>query len=107
MLLTRFGFTADTATNGREAVDKIAASKPGQYQCILMDIQMPVMDGYEASRAIRALDNKELAEIPIVAMTANAFSEDVKKAREAGMNAHIAKPIDVNVLVNTLSDILI
>ena len=72
-----------------------------------MDIQMPVMNGYEATRAIRQLENKALAEIPIVAMTANAFSEDVKQAKDAGMNAHVAKPIDVGVLESTLKDVLI
>ena len=72
-----------------------------------MDIQMPVMDGYEASRAIRALDDKELAGIPIIAMTANAFSEDVKNAMDAGMNAHVAKPIDMKVLKGVLQEVLL
>lgn len=71
-----------------------------------MDIQMPVMDGYEATRAIRRLENKELSEIPIVAMTANAFDEDRKKAFECGMNSHIAKPVDVEILFDTLRKIL-
>ena len=71
-----------------------------------MDIQMSVMDGYSAAKAIRASDNKELAEIPIIAMTANAFKEDQDAAIDAGMNAHIAKPIDVDVLFSTLNDVL-
>ena len=73
---------------------------------MLMYIQMPVMDGYEATRAIRQLKNREIAEIPIVAMTANAFDEDRKKAFECGMNSHIAKPVDVEILFDTLKKIL-
>ena len=107
MLLANLGFTIDFAENGQEAVDKVAASVPGYYKGGLMDIQMPVMDGYEASRAIRALDDKELAGIPIIAMTANAFSEDVKNAMDAGMNAHVAKPIDMKVLKGVLQEVLL
>ena len=107
MRLANLGFTIDFAENGQEAVDKVAASVPGYYKGVLMDIQMPVMDGYEASRAIRALDDKELAGIPIIAMTANAFSEDVKNAMDAGMNAHVAKPIDMKVLKGVLQEVLL
>lgn len=107
MLLASLGFTVDFAENGQEAVDRIAASVPGYYKGVLMDIQMPVMDGYEASRAIRALSDKELAGIPIIAMTANAFSEDVKNAMDAGMNAHVAKPIDMKVLKGVLQEVLL
>lgn len=106
MQLNGLGFDVETATNGREAVDKIIVSAPGYYVAVLMDIQMPVLDGYEATKEIRALDNRELAEIPIIAMTANAFSEDVKKAHDCGMNAHIAKPIDVNIMSNVLKAVL-
>ena len=106
MLLEDLGFTIETAENGQEAVDKVAASEPGYYDVVLMDIQMPVMDGYTATEHIRALDNKELANVPIVAMTANAFSEDVMKAKSVGMNAHIAKPIDVDNIVNTFKEVL-
>ena len=106
MVLTHHGFVVDRATNGQEAVDKVAASTPGDYAVVLMDVQMPIMDGYEATRAIRALDNEALASIPIVAMTANAFAEDVQAALDAGMNAHVAKPIDVNKLMATLSEVL-
>lgn len=104
-ILRRLGFVVEIAENGREAVEKVRTSPHGHFDGVLMDIQMPVMDGYEATRTIRGLEDEVLASIPIVAMTANAFSEDVKKAKEAGMNAHIAKPIDINVLVNTLTDI--
>ena len=84
----------------------MTASLPGQYSAVLMDIQMPVMDGYEATRAIRQIPDESLSSIPIIAMTANAFSEDVKKAHDAGMNAHIAKPIDLNVLLGVLREVM-
>ena len=106
MVLTHHGFVVDRATNGQEAVDKVSASTPGDYAVVLMDVQMPIMDGYEATRAIRALDNEALASIPIVAMTANAFAEDVQAALDAGMNAHVAKPIDVGKLMATLIEVL-
>ena len=84
----------------------VKASPDGYYDAILMDIQMPVMDGYTAARSIRTLENKAHAGIPILAMTANAFKEDEEKSKEAGMQAHIAKPIDVNKLLKTLSSVL-
>ena len=102
MILQEFGFEVEVAVNGKEAVEKISASKVGDFDAILMDIQMPVMNGYEATTAIRALENKQLAAIPIIAMTANAFSEDIEKSREAGMDAHIAKPLDVPSMMETL-----
>ena len=102
MILEEFGFAVEVAVNGKEAVEKIAASKPGEYQLILMDVQMPVMDGYEATKAIRNLENKKLANIPIIAMTANAFNEDIEKAKSVGMNAHISKPLDVPTMMETL-----
>jgi CheY-like chemotaxis protein len=105
-ILTATGFTLDTAVNGQEAVETIAASQPGYYDLVLMDIQMPVMNGYEATRAIRALDDAELSGIPIVAMTANAFAEDKKDAEDAGMNAHIAKPIDIEAMMETIQNVL-
>ena len=107
MILEMSGFIVDTAENGKEAVDKIAASKAGDYAVVLMDIQMPIMDGYAAARAIRELEDKDLAKIPIIAMTANAFSEDVQTAKDAGMDAHIAKPIDVNQMIETLTQCVI
>ena len=106
LLLEEAGFQLNTAENGQIAVDKIAASAPGDYQLVLMDIQMPVMNGYDATKAIRALPNRQLAEIPIIAMTANAFSEDIQAAKDAGMNGHIAKPVDVPKMIATLSEVL-
>lgn len=105
-ILTQQGFEVDTVVNGQEAVDAVAASAHGYYDAVLMDIQMPVMDGYAATRAIRALDDGMLANIPILAMTANAFKEDEDAAFEAGMQAHIAKPVDVDVLMRTLGLVL-
>ena len=106
MILTQMGFAVETAENGQIAVDRVAASEPGYYSLVLMDIQMPVMDGYTATRTIRALEDPALAGVPIVAMTANAFAEDVQAARDAGMQAHIAKPVDIAVLHRTLQDVL-
>ena len=106
MILEQMGFSVETAENGQIAVDLVSASRPGMYDAVLMDIQMPVMDGYTATKAIRALDNKALAAVPILAMTANAFQEDVQAALNAGMQAHIAKPIDVGVLAKTLHAVL-
>ena len=91
---------------GREAVEKLSASSPGYYRLVLMDVQMPLMDGYEATRTIRRLEDRELANIPILAMTANAFEEDRKEALRCGMNGHIVKPINVNKLFETLDGIL-
>ncbi len=105
-LLTENGFIVETAEDGMIAVEKIKNSAPGYYSLVLMDIQMPRMNGYEATRAIRALENPALANIPIVAMTANAFEEDRKLALESGMNAHIAKPIDLEKLLEIIADIL-
>ncbi len=105
-ILENAGFMVDVADNGQIAFEMLKKSEPGYYQAILMDIQMPVMDGYEATRRIRKLENPELASIPIVAMTANAFTEDREEALKCGMNSHIAKPIDVQVLFKTLDDML-
>jgi CheY-like chemotaxis protein len=106
MILSQAGFIVDIAENGKIAVEKISASEAGYYSVVLMDVQMPVMDGYTATRMIRELDNKELAGIPIIAMTANAFKEDEDAALKAGMQAHITKPIDVDILLQTLKSIL-
>ncbi|MDE6664175.1 MAG: response regulator [Lachnospiraceae bacterium] len=100
------GFTTEVADNGKMAVEMLEKSEPGYYQLVLMDVQMPVMNGYEATKEIRKLENKELASIPIIAMTANAFEEDKKDALKCGMNGHIAKPIDINNLFKTLDEIL-
>lgn len=105
-ILENAGFTVDVADNGQIAFEMLKKSEPGYYRAVLMDIQMPVMDGYEATRRIRKLENRELAAIPIVAMTANAFTEDREEALKCGMNSHIAKPIDVQMLFKTLDDML-
>ena len=106
MLLEQAGFLIETAENGKIALEMTAASEPGYYDVILMDIQMPVMDGYTAAKAIRGLPDAGLAGIPIIAMTANAFQEDIKKAVEAGMNGHIAKPLDIPDMKATLQHVL-
>ncbi|SDB58670.1 response regulator [Butyrivibrio sp. INlla16] len=105
-LLKKFGFQYDTAENGKIALDMISVSTPGTYSIILMDIQMPVMDGYTASREIRKLSNPELANIPILAMSASAFTEDINNAKDSGMNGHIAKPIEVNKMLDTIREFL-
>ena len=104
-ILGEYGFRIDTAGNGAVSVEKIAASSPGDYDLVLMDIQMPVMDGYEATRHIRALENPALASIPILAMTANAFDKDRKAALACGMNGFLSKPIQIEELVNTLQSV--
>ena len=106
MILEEVGFQVDYATNGKEAVEKVSVSQVGEFDAILMDIQMPIMNGYEATAAIRQLKNPALANIPIIAMTANAFSEDVQAAKNAGMNSHIAKPIDVPKMMEVLAEVL-
>ena len=101
-ILNEYGFLVDTAENGAEAVEKVKNSKPGNYDLVLMDVQMPVMDGYEATKQIRALDNPALAGITILAMTANAFDEDKKKALECGMDGFLSKPIVIEELISIL-----
>ena len=102
MLLEDAGVSAEVAKNGEEAVEKFLASKTGDYDLILMDVMMPVMNGYEATKAIRESEHPVAKTIPIVAQTANAFQEDIKKVKEVGMNAHIAKPLDEGELLKTL-----
>ena len=106
LLLEQAGFLIETAENGKIALEMTVASEPGYYDVILMDIQMPIMDGYAATQAIRALPDARLAGVPIIAMTANAFQEDVKKAEEAGMNGHIGKPLDIPEMKATLQRVL-
>ncbi len=106
MILEGLGFEVDEAEDGAQALVHLASSEAGRYDVVITDIQMPVMDGYELARSIRRLDDAELARIPIVAMSANAFQEDVRASSEAGMDAHVAKPIDVDVLSRTLSEVL-
>lgn len=100
------GVSIDTAVNGLDAVNIVSRSPEGFYQMILMDIQMPVMDGYEATRQIRSLKRSDISGMPIIAMTANAFSEDVTNALKAGMNYHLAKPIDISALMSVLGKYL-
>lgn len=102
-LVTMAGMLTDTAENGKITVGKMAAAPDGYYDLIFMDMQMPVMDGCEASRQIRNLDRADAGTVPIVAMTANAFAEDIEKTRQAGMNEHVAKPIDYNRLEPVLA----
>ncbi|MBQ6567540.1 MAG: response regulator, partial [Treponema sp.] len=98
------GLEADTAENGAVALKRFKESEPGRYICILMDIQMPILSGYEATMAIRALDRADAKTIPIFALSANAYSEAVQQSREAGMNGHISKPIDKNILYKALQE---
>lgn len=105
-LLCEVGFLVETAQNGKIAVEMVRNSAAGYYDAILMDIQMPVMDGYQASREIRSLENKEIAGIPIIALTANTFDGDKKEALANGMDAHVAKPIDIGVLYEMLRSVL-
>ena len=105
-ILTESGFTLDIASDGVEAVEMMRNAPSGTYDVILMDIQMPRMDGYEAAKRIRALEDKEKASVPIIAVTANAFEEDRKQALEAGMNSHLSKPYDIPKMLETLGEIL-
>ena len=106
-ILNAYGFLVDTAENGAEAVKKVKNSTPGKYDLVLMDVQMPVMNGYEATKLIRALDEPALAGITILAMTANAFDEDRKRARECGMDGFLSKPIVIEELIGTLRNNLV
>lgn len=105
-LLHMHGARTIVKTDGARAFQAFQDAVPGTYDAILMDIQMPVMNGYEACRAIRKLNRKDAETIPIIAMTANAFAEDVQASMDAGMTAHVAKPIDVQVLWSTLDRVL-
>jgi len=105
-ILREYGFRVDTAENGEVAVEKVSTAAPGSYDLVLMDVQMPVMDGYTATRKIRALDDPARAKLPILAMTANAFDEDRRNALESGMNGFLSKPIVIGDLVQELHKIL-
>ncbi len=104
-LLSMYGITTERAENGRIAVEKVKEAKPGSYSLVFMDIQMPEMNGLEATRAIRALEDSSVSSIPIVAMTADAFSENVTECLQAGMNGHIAKPIDIKLVIKVIQKI--
>lgn len=101
------GFIVDTAEDGQEELQMLCAATPNHYDLIISDVQMPVMNGHEATRAIRALDNPLLASIPIIALSADYFDEDVQAALECGMDAHLAKPLDIQALLGVLSTILV
>lgn len=105
-MLKELGAEVLLVENGKRAVEEFQRSDPGTYDCILLDIMMPVMDGYEASRMIRSLNRPDAAKIPIIALTANAFAEDAIKSAEAGMNAHITKPIDADKLKECMMKLL-
>ena len=105
-ILNAYGFEVDTAENGAVAVEKVSTAAPGQYDLVLMDVQMPIMDGYTATHRIRELENPALAGIPILAMTANAFDEDRRNALESGMNGFLSKPIVIADLVQEMRKLL-
>ena len=105
-LLQNEGADVTRAWNGQEAVEIFKKSRSGEFDVILMDIMMPVMNGYEATKRIRSMDREDAKTIPIIAMTANAFTEDRLKAKKAGMNEHIAKPVDVKLLVKVIHELL-
>ena len=105
-ILTTLGAQCDEAVNGQEAVEKFEASRPGEYDMILMDIQMPILNGYEATRAIRASAHPSAREIPVIAMSANTFVDDVREALQAGMDAHVAKPIVIGQMERTIQEVL-
>ena len=96
------GILIDEAPDGKVAVEKYSHSKIGYYDMIIMDIQMPIMNGYEATEAIRLLERGDAKRVPIIAMSANAFAEDVQRARNVGMNAHLAKPIEIEHVIDVL-----
>ena len=103
-LVKKYGIECETAENGRIAADMFTASEPGYYDAILMDIQMPIMDGFEATKVIRSSLHADAKKVPIIALTANAFNEDIAKTLSAGMNAHVAKPIELPALLSALKD---
>ena len=101
-MLGMFGITAERAENGRICLDRMASAAEGSYELIFMDVQMPEMNGLDATRNIRRLENKWAASIPIIAMTADAFSENIAECLEAGMNGHIAKPVDMKLVIREI-----
>ena len=105
-ILTSLGARCDTACNGEEVVETFKHSQPGDYDLIMMDVQMPVMNGYAATRAIRGGSHPSAKDIPIIAMTANALTDDVREAIDSGMDAHIAKPVQLDILKSTIQQVL-
>ena len=105
-LLGAEGADCEIAENGKLALERFCESAVGEFDAILMDVQMPVMNGYEATKAIRALEREDAVTIPIIAMTANAFAEDVKDALNSGMNAHVAKPVEMDIVREKLGHYL-
>jgi CheY-like chemotaxis protein len=105
-LLEMEEMSSDWAENGQKAVEMFAQSEPGQYDAILMDMRMPVMDGVTATKEIRKLSRADAATIPIIALTANAFEEDVQQCMQAGMNAHLSKPVEIELLKKNLARLL-
>jgi len=106
MVLSMREMEVDYAENGQVAVDMFASHEPGYYSAILMDIRMPVMDGLDATRAIRAMNRDDAKSIPIIALTANAFDEDVQRSMQAGLNAHLSKPVEPEALFKTLEELI-
>ena len=106
ILLEEKGVKVDVAENGKVAVDKFSKSEKGFYSAILMDVRMPEMDGFEATAIIRNMDREDAKAIPIIALSANAFEEDIQKSLQAGLDAHLTKPIQVNVLFETLKRLI-
>ena len=102
-ILKEAGAAVATANNGKAAVDAFTAAEPGAFDCILMDLMMPVMSGYEAARVIRSLDRPDGKTVPIIALSANTFEEDVALAKDAGMNEHLAKPVDIRKMLQVIS----
>ena len=105
-LLEMVGFSVDTARNGVDAIQAFTVSKVGEYSAILMDIRMPFMDGLEATRTIRQIKKQDAGSVPIIAMSANAFAEDIEKSINSGMNAHLSKPIEPEILYRTLHELI-
>lgn len=101
-IISQTGACVESAENGKEALERFEKMPENYYDMIFMDIQMPVLNGYEATEAIRSLPRADAAQIPIIAMTANAFTEDIRRSREAGMNEHLTKPLDVGELMKCL-----
>ena len=105
-ILKEIGFLVETAENGSIAVEKVKNSKPGEFQLILMDIQMPVMDGRQAAEAIRSLNDPQLSRIPIIALSADAYESDKRMSMESGMDDHLPKPVDVPLLLEAIGRVL-